>query len=206
MIWGAPFLGAFDGRDVVGLIEIAANARAGKDLPRAAQRSVASKSCWKPIIGPATRLSSRVMSRTSLYAPWFLIDIMSGSLHDDHKGITISRPSGARCRRRYGRDSFASWRQSVSRHSSNPMLVRRGMKSVPEADGLVGSPTPCRSPRTRSTSYVATPPSIICVTRAQPRGDATRAYAPAVGWSQPVIPIVQVILERTTSFEIRPSS
>ena len=36
MIWGAPFLGAFDSRDIIGLIEIAANARADNSYPDAA--------------------------------------------------------------------------------------------------------------------------------------------------------------------------
>ena len=36
MIWGAPFLGAFDSRDIIGLIEIAANARADNGYPDAA--------------------------------------------------------------------------------------------------------------------------------------------------------------------------
>ena len=141
MIWGAPFLGAFDSRDIIGLIEIAANARADNSYPDAAtirrlERLLESyhaardktvfardepdefvRAEWFPY-RYTEWLHFTTISHGITFAGRRVLDVGAGT------GADSVPPRGGRCRCHGARD--------------NPMLVRRGLDLVPEARWVGG--------------------------------------------------------------------
>jgi SAM-dependent methyltransferase len=141
MIWGSPFLGAFDQQDVIGLVEIAANARADNQYPdatdirrlddllsryhRATDRNQFIQDEPDPWVRAAwfsNRYSEwshfALLSEGISFAGMDILDVGAGT------GVDTSRLVAAGA--------------NVTALEYNPMLVRRGKGAVPEARWIGG--------------------------------------------------------------------
>jgi SAM-dependent methyltransferase len=141
VIWGAPFLGAFDAHDIVGLIEIAANARAENGYPdsptiRRLERLLANYH------QAADRKSfARDDPDEFVRAPWFqnrynewlhFTTISAGIPLAGRRVLDVGAGTGV--------DSYrlVVAGANVTALEYNPMLVRRGRGAVPEARWVGG--------------------------------------------------------------------
>src|SRR5262245_26615673 len=141
VIWGAPFLGHYEPNDVLGLIEIAANARADNpgassdDIRRlegllqryhqAADKEAFSATCPDPFVR-----APWFQNRYSEYSTFFALADGIGLAGRDI--LDVGAGSG-----------FDTWRlvQAGGRVTAieyNPMLIRRGMAAVPGARWMGG--------------------------------------------------------------------
>jgi SAM-dependent methyltransferase len=141
MIWGAPFLGAFEQQDVIGLIEIAANARADNTYASAAD------------IRRLDDLLSRYHSAEdrdkfvreepdpwvragwfqNRYSEWSHFELLSeGFSFTGLKVLDVGAGTGVDASR------LVTAGAQVTALEYNPMLVRRGMGVVPEARWIGG--------------------------------------------------------------------
>jgi SAM-dependent methyltransferase len=136
IIWGAPFLGAFDDRDIIGLIEIAANAQAKNSYPD----SATIRRLERLLVSYHKAADRAVFMRNEpddfVRAPWF-----QNRYHEWLQFTTMAEGiSLAGCRALdvgagTGVDSYrlVAAGADVTALEYNPMLVRRGLGAVPEA-------------------------------------------------------------------------
>jgi SAM-dependent methyltransferase len=136
VIWGTPFLGAFDARDILGLIEIAANAHAQNGYPDSA--TIRRLELLLANYHRATDRAAFVRDEPDelVRAPWFVnrynewlhfTTITAGISFVGRRVLDIGAGTGV--------DSYrlVAAGADVTALEYNPMLVRRGRGAVPEA-------------------------------------------------------------------------
>jgi SAM-dependent methyltransferase len=136
IIWGAPFLGAFDAQDIVGLIEIAANARIDNYYPNAA--TIRRLELLLARYHRASNKADFIREDPDEFAraPWFLnrydewlqfTTLAEGMSFAGQRVLDVGAGTGF--------DSFRLVKAGadVTALEYNPMLVRRGLEAVPEA-------------------------------------------------------------------------
>jgi ubiquinone/menaquinone biosynthesis C-methylase UbiE len=135
IVWGAPFLGAFDDRDIVGLIEIAANARADNGYIDAATIRRLEHLLVKYHGSRDRTAFVRDEPDEMVRAPWFLnrynewlhfTTITAGISFAGRRVLDVGAGTGV--------DSYriVAAGGNVTALEYNPMLVRRGLSAVPE--------------------------------------------------------------------------
>ncbi len=140
IIWGAPFLGVFESEDILGLIEIAANAR---DVPNAdvlgMRRLEALLSAYH---AAADRNSFKKSEPDDLVrAPWFanryiewlqFTELTTGISFDGLSVLDVGSGLGFDCFRLLAAGA------RVTALEYNPMLVRNGRNALPDARWIGG--------------------------------------------------------------------
>jgi SAM-dependent methyltransferase len=140
-IWSAPFLGGFDGRDVVALLEIATNARADNAYPSGATirrlEDLLKKYHDAPDRAAFLRDEPDELVRASWFAnrynEWrYFTTITKGIQFAGRRVLDVGAGTGV--------DSYrlVAAGARVTALEYNPMLVRRGKEAVPEARWIGG--------------------------------------------------------------------
>jgi ubiquinone/menaquinone biosynthesis C-methylase UbiE len=141
IIWGAPFLGAFDDHDVIGLIEIAANAHANNSYPdgttiRRLERLLVAyhkASDRTAFIRDDPDDFARASWFQNRYQEWLhFTTITAGISFAGRRVLDVGAGTGV--------DSYrlVAAGGEVTALEYNPVLVRRGRGSVPEARWIGG--------------------------------------------------------------------
>jgi SAM-dependent methyltransferase len=136
VIWGAPFLGAFDAHDIVGLIEIAANAHAGNGYPDSATIRRLERLLANYHQAADRTAFMRDDPDEFVRAPWFqnrynewlhFTTISAGIPLAGRRVLDVGAGTGV--------DSYrlVAAGANVTALEYNPVLVRRGRGAVPEA-------------------------------------------------------------------------
>ena len=141
LIWGAPFLGAFESDDILGLFEIAANARSDSHYPNAStiRRIDALLAAYHSALDRIAFIENN--PDEFVRAPWFrnrycewlhFTELAAGLSFEGLNVLDVGAGTGF--------DSFrlAAAGARVTALEYNPMLVRRGMGVVPAARWIGG--------------------------------------------------------------------
>jgi ubiquinone/menaquinone biosynthesis C-methylase UbiE len=141
VIWGAPFLGAFDDRDIIGLIEIAANARADNGYADAATIRRLERLVVDYHGADDRTAFVRDQPDDMVRAPWFLnrynewlhfTTITAGISFEGRRVLDVGAGTGV--------DSYrlVAAGAEVTAIEYNPMLIHRGLGAVPEVRWVGG--------------------------------------------------------------------